>query len=135
MINKQKITKKQLRIFGIALTILLGVIGLIQFLKGNESTNLWFGGATVLILLTTIAMPLLIKPIYRIAILIAHILGWINTRILLGLIFYLLITPIALVLKLMGRDPLNRKFDKQAKTYWNDRDPIPFSRENYLRQF
>ncbi|HEX9973430.1 MAG TPA: SxtJ family membrane protein [bacterium] len=135
MNEKQKITRKQLRTFGMALTVFLGVIGLIQFLKGNEPTNFWFWGAAALILVTTLSVPILINPIYRAAMFIAHILGWINTRIILGLLYYFLFTPIALVMRLMGRDPLHRKLDKQAKTYWKVRDKIPFSEEHYLRQF
>jgi hypothetical protein len=135
MNNKQKITKKQLRTFGVALTIFLSVIGLIHFWKGNEPTNFWFWGAAALVLLTTLSVPILINPIYRAAMFIAHILGWINTRIILGLLYYFLFTPIALVMKLIGHDPLHRKFDKQAKTYWKVRDKIPFSKEHYLRQF
>lgn len=135
MNDKVKITKKQLRTFGIALTVFLGAIGLIQFLKGNEPTNFWFWGAAALILLTTLAVPVFIKPIYRVAIFIAHILGWINTRIILGLIYYLLFTPIGLIMKVVGKDPLHRKFDKQATSYWNIRDRTPQPKENYLRQF
>jgi len=132
--NKQT-TKKQLRTFGIALTIFLTVIGFIHFLKGNEQPKLWFWGAAALILITTLAIPILIKPLYRVAIFIAHILGWINTRIILGLIYYLVVTPIALVMKVVRRDPLHRKFDKQAKTYWITREKSPQPKENYLRQF
>ena len=135
MNEKQKITRKQLRTFGMALTVFLGVIGLIQFLKGNEPTNFWFWGAAALILVTTLSVPILINPIYRAAMFIAHILGWINTRIILGLLYYFLFTPIALIMRLMGRDPLHRKLDKQAKTYWKVRENIPFSKEHYLRQF
>ncbi|MCU0642916.1 MAG: SxtJ family membrane protein [bacterium] len=135
MNNKQKITKKQLRTFGAALTIFLSVIGLIHFWKGNEPTNFWFWGAAALVLLTTLSVPILINPIYRAAMFIAHILGWINTRIILGLLYYFLFTPIALVMKLIGHDPLHRKFDKEAKSYWKVREKIPFPKEHYLRQF
>lgn len=135
MNDKQKITTKQLRTFGIALAIFLSAIGLIQFLKGNEPTCFWFWGVAALILLTTLAVPFVIKPIFQLAMFIAHILGWINTRIILSVIFYFLFTPISLIMKLLGHDPLHRKFDKQAKTYWKTRERIPFSKENYLRQF
>ena len=45
-------------------------------------------------------------------------LGAINTRIILSLMFYLLLTPIALVMKLLGRDPLQRRPDPAAPSYW-----------------
>ena len=133
--DQKEVTKKQLRTFGIALSIFLGIIGLIHFLKGNTSQNFWFWGASGIAFLTTLSVPVLIKPVYRVAIFIAHILGWINTRIILGLIYYLLFTPIALIMKISGRDALNRKFDKEAKTYWNVRERKPIPKEQYLRQF
>lgn len=132
---KHKITAKQLRTFGIALAVFLSVIGLIQFRRGNAPICFWFWGAAAIVLLATLAVPIMIKPIYLLAMLVAHVLGWINTRLILGLIFYFIFTPIALIMKIMGHDPLHRKFDKQAKTYWKTRERVPFSRERYLRQF
>jgi len=87
------------------------------------------------ILFTTLTVPILIKPIYRVALFIAHILGWINTRIILGLIYYLMFTPMSLIMKIIGRDPLHRKVDKQAASYWNIRERTPKVKEQYLRQF
>jgi ABC-type glycerol-3-phosphate transport system permease component len=133
--NTKKVTKKQLRTFGIALSVFLGGIGLIHFLKGHTPQNLWFWGAAIIILLITLVVPLVINPIYTVAIFIAHKLGWINTRIILGLIYYLLFTPASLIMKLVGKDPLNRKFDKEAKTYWSFRAREPIPKEQYLRQF
>ena len=133
--DKKEVTKKQLRTFGIALSIFLGGIGFVHFLKGNIPQNYWFWGAAIVILLTTLTVPILIKPIYRVAIFIAHILGWINTRIILGLIYYLLFTPISLIMKIIGRDPLHRKFDKKAASYWNVHERTPKPKEQYLRQF
>ena len=133
--DKKEVTKKQLRTFGIALSILLGIIGLIHLLKGNAPQNFWFWGAAGVVFLATLSVPILIKPIYRVAIFIAHILGWINTRIILGLIYYLLFTPIAIIMKILGRDALNRKFDKEAKSYWNIRERTLIPKEQYLRQF
>jgi multisubunit Na+/H+ antiporter MnhG subunit len=133
--DKKEVTKKQLRTFGIALSAFLGGIGLVHFLKGHTPKNLWFWGAAGIVFLTTLSVPILIKPIYRVALFIAHILGWINTRIILGLIYYLLFTPVSLIMKLIGRDALNRKFEKEAKSYWNIRDRTPKPKEQYLRQF
>ena len=133
--NNKEATNKQLRTFGIALSILLGGIGLIHFIKGNTPQNYWFWGAAVVILFTALTVPILIKPIYRVAIFIAHILGWINTRIILGLIYYLMFTPISLIMKIIGRDPLHRKVDKQAASYWNIRERTPKAKEQYLKQF
>ena len=60
-------------------------------------------------------------------------LGWVNTRLVLGLIFFGLVTPMALVFRLTGRDPMERALDPHATTYRVPRRPRPGA--HMLRQF
>jgi hypothetical protein len=48
---------------------------------------------------------------------LGHALGWVNGRIVLGLVYWLVLQPIALVMRLCGHDPLRRRWDAQASTY------------------
>ena len=64
----------------------------------------------------------------------ARALGRVNTVILLSVVYYLMFTPLGLLARLFGRDPLERKWTKEA-TYWKKRDIKPFRPEDYLRQF
>lgn len=64
----------------------------------------------------------------------AHILGWINTRIILTLVYFLIISPLALLFKLIGKDPMNRKFTT-TETYWEKREEKAFNKESFRRQF
>jgi len=61
--------------------------------------------------------PTTLKPIYRAWMALGVILGWINTRIILGVMYYLVFLPAGMIMKLMGKDPLNRKFDAKANSY------------------
>ena len=106
-----------------------------RFLKGNEPKNTWFWAAALVTLLISLTFPVIIKPIYRAAMFVAHILGWINTRLILGLIYYLIFTPISLIMKMLGKDPLKREFDKNSNSYWNIRDRKAIPKEQYLKQF
>ncbi len=135
MLKNQPTTKKQLRTFGIALSVFLAITGLINFLKGNITFYQWLLGVAIFIFLITITASIVIKPVYRAAIFFAHILGWINTRLILGIIFYFVFTPISIIFKIIKNDPLDRKFDKQAKTYWNTNLPKIANKEQYLKQF
>ena len=45
-------------------------------------------------------------------------MGWVFSHVLLGVTYYLVITPIGLILRLLGKDPMRRRFDREAKTYW-----------------
>lgn len=65
----------------------------------------------------------------------ALILSWINTRIILILLFYLVFTPIGLILKLLGKDLLDRKINKADKSYWRKKEKNELSLAAYEKQF
>jgi hypothetical protein len=67
----------------------------------------------------------------------AEILAWINTRLLLGAVFLLLFVPARLVLRLAGRDPLARRLEPDAPTYWRLRGPQERQRppSDYEKQY
>lgn len=64
----------------------------------------------------------------------AAVLGWINSRILLSVVFYGLLTPTGLVRRLLGRDPLDRRGPSRP-SYWNPRTKTRQSKEQFERQF
>ena len=78
--------------------------------------------------------PVLVKPLYTGLMAIAFPIGWVVSHVLLGLVYYGIFTPTALVFRLLGRDPLQRKLDRAASTYWNDAVPCP-PPAGYFRQF
>jgi len=61
-------------------------------------------------------------------------IGWVMSHLILGFIYYLVLTPVGLGLRLAGRDPLHRRFDRGAKSYWIDRGGKPEA-ERYFRQY
>jgi hypothetical protein len=70
----------------------------------------------VLILWGVVA-PATLEPVYRAWMAVGHALGYVNTRILLSIVFFLLVTPLGLLLRLLGRDPMARARSKKAETY------------------
>lgn len=70
-------------------------------------------------------LPIILKPVYIIWMYIGFVLGWINTRIILSLVFYILFTPAALSLKLFQKDPMRRKFTSEVKTYKQESSRSP----------
>lgn len=79
------------------------------------------------IALSTVALllPVILKPVYIMWMTVGFVLGWINTRILLGLVFYLVFTPVACFLTLFRVDPMRRKFDEAAVSYRQPSIPSP----------
>jgi hypothetical protein len=63
-----------------------------------------------------------IKPVYVVMMLVSFPIGVVLSTVLLALIYYLLFTPVALFFKLTGRDPLHRRLDPAAASYWNVRE-------------
>ena len=123
-------TKKELRKFGIAMALFLGAIASIRLWRGHPVS------ARVLYALLSIAfLPEALRPTYWLLMKVAHALGWFNTRLILIVLFYLVFTPIGLVLRLFGKDLLNRKIDPEAKSYWIPRPKEPFDEKRYERQF
>ena len=61
--------------------------------------------------------PATLFIVYRIWMKFGHVAGWINTRIILGLIFYLVFFPVGILLRMLGKDPMTRKLDGTSKSY------------------
>jgi len=78
--------------------------------------------------------PRLAWPIYVAWMCAAFPVGWLVSHLLLAAVFYLLISPLGLLLRLAGRDKLKLRLDSDAKTYWTERQP-PSSSDRYFRQF
>jgi hypothetical protein len=62
-------------------------------------------------------LPASLAPIYRGWLAFGHVMGWINTRIILGIMFYLLFLPVGLLMRLLGKDPMARSMDKTKVSY------------------
>ena len=81
-----------------------------------------------------LAWPRVIKPVFIGWMALAHPIGWTVSRIVLGVIFYGLFTPVAWVFRLIGRDELALKSQPTAATYWRPK-PGAVEQSQYLRQF
>ncbi len=75
----------------------------------------------------------LFRTLYGIWMKFAHALGWVNTRIILTIVYFLAITPVALFFRIAGKDPMQRSFE-DVGSYWMKRERMP-EREDYRRQF
>lgn len=85
--------------------------------------------------ISAFALPKQLKPAYIICMRLSLLLARINTVIILSVIFYLLLTPIGLVMRLIGVDLLDRKIEKKKETYWKKKEKRELDNMNYERQF
>ena len=117
LIMKETISKKQLREFGFLIGFFFPIIigWLIPFIAGHgfREWTLWIG---IPLLIKAIVAPRFLLYPYLFWTKFGYVLGWINSRIILGVIFILVLQPIAFVMSIFGYDPL-RKRRKGYQTY------------------
>ena len=133
-IKNIKSEKSDLRKFGITIGVILLIIAGFLFWKEKESFQILLTfGVTLCIL--GIVIPFILKPIYWVWMIFATILGWIMTRVILSLLFYIIFTPIGLILRFFGKQFLELRWDKSKESYWNYRTNEHLKKENYEKQF
>lgn len=127
-------TNKQLRRFGLIVGLGLTIIASISWYRGHTWAPLVFWSAAALLLLLGLVYPPALGPVEKGWIRFGNLLGWINTRIILTLLFALVVTPIGALARLF-HDPLDRRFNEDKSTYWLPRKAAPARPEVYERQF
>ena len=124
--------KQELRKFGLLVGTIFLCLGLFPLTKGKVINHYFFVPGTVLCLLGII-YPLVLSPFHAVWMKIGHVLGRINSFLILSVIFYLIFTPTRMLLLLFSKE---RKFDFRtgSESYWIKRSPDDF-RETMKRQF
>lgn len=132
--EKLNLDKKTLRKFGVTMGIAFFIIALLLLIRHKYSPIPTFI-ISAIFFISAFTMPALLRPIYVIWMKFAFILSWINTRLILFIIFYLIFTPFGIVMRLFGVDLLNRKIDKNKNSYWQKAAKITLHQLNYEKQF
>ncbi len=133
-IKSLKATPQEFRKFGLTIGIFLLIIAGFLFWKQRPSFP-YFAYIGVGFALVGLAAPILLKPIHKVWMTIAVVMGFIMTRVILTVIFFGVFTPVALVIKLLRKDLLEERWDKNAATYWSKRQPIPFDPKSAENMF
>lgn len=126
---------KELRQFGLILGgIIAGLFGVIfpTLTEMNFTLTPW----VLALMLATAALfsPKLLRSVYHYWMKIGDVLGFINTRIILGIVYYGLFVPCGFLMKLLGKDPMKRKIDKNATTYRSYSDQIQNSNSKNMER-
>ena len=119
-IKNIKSDKSDFRKFGITIGIILIMLAGFLFWKEKESSQIFLTVGIVLFAFG-IAIPVVLKPIYWIWMIFATILGWIMTRVILSLLFYVIFTPIGLIPRIFGKQFIELKWNSSKDSYWNYR--------------
>ena len=128
-----KSTRKDLKNFGFTIGFILLIISGLLFYKEKNLFVYFLCIGSMLIGLGGIA-PVILKPIYKIWMIFAVIIGWIMTRVILSVLFFSIITTIGIFTRLIGKDFLSLK-SRNQKSYWNSRDREYELNQDYEKQF
>ena len=116
--KKLDLTETQLRKFGILIGIIFPILigWLIPAINGHlfKSWSLWVG---IPFFILGIVRPTLLLYPYKTWMRLGNLLGWINSHIILGFVFVLILLPIALIMRILGYDPLKRNKNIYKKSY------------------
>ncbi len=116
-------------------TLLLLAAAWLFFIRRDAGTTLWFVLAILLLIALALLRPRLLRPLHTGWMALALTLGALVSRLLLTLFYYLVVTPIALILRLIGKDSLQRKIKKEGASYWIRRPEKEMKKEDYKRLF
>ena len=122
------------RRFGLVMAVTLSVLAAVSYALGGKAA-LWLLGAAALMAVMAWAAPGLLNPLRVVWMKLAHALGVVNSWIILTIIFVAVVTPVALVLRMLGRSSIDRWPDPARASYWRVREPEEFTANRMERQF
>jgi saxitoxin biosynthesis operon SxtJ-like protein len=132
---------KKLRQFAVIWLVGFGVFGCVAAWKagvfhgsGNWTAPCVFWALAVVVGVAGLIAPEIVRPIYVGWMAVGLPIGYVVSHVLFGLLYFVMFSGVALVFRLIGRDKLHRQFDKQAKSYWIKRPPMPQAK-SYFNQF
>jgi len=111
------------RAFGLVFACLFALLGVSMMIVGKSPAYPWFLLAGALFFAAAFIAPGVLAPLNRIWTRFGLLLHAIVSPVVLGSIFYLVVMPIGLAMRLFGKAPLRLRFEPEAKTYWIKREP------------
>jgi len=122
------------RSFGIVFFVVFVFAGTWMLLKGQPAG--WFMLASSIILLViALVRPSILGSLNQAWFKFGLLLSRVVTPLILGVVFFLVVTPMAITRRLLGKDSLNLKFESSLKSYWINRNPPGPKPNSMTRQF
>ena len=131
-INEIPMTKQALRKFGLTMGIAFGLLGGLLVWRARAAWP-YFVGASAFFLFFGLALPVVLKPLQKVWMTLALLMGWVMSRVILAVLFFLVVTPIGLILRLSGKDLLDKKAGAKKESYWTPHQAR--AKEDYENQF
>lgn len=127
-------SEKSVKKTGITVGVVLILISLLLWYLSKTSFVYFSITGGLFVILAFIAIPVL-RPFHKLWMMLALAMGFVMSRVILTILYYLILTPIGLIAKLVGKKFMPLGFDKNAKTYWEKREHPVKQQIDYERQF
>ena len=119
---------------GLTVGVVLILISLLLWYLGKTSF-VYFSATGGLLIILAIVATVILRPFHKLWMMIALVMGFMMSRVILTLLFYLVLTPIGWLAKIVGKKFMPLGFDKNASTYWEKRSEVATQQIDYERQF
>jgi multisubunit Na+/H+ antiporter MnhG subunit len=129
-----KSTRKELREFGVVVGAVLIVLADVAMWRGR-GIYIYLLTAGVLLTGFGVALPSVLVPFQKAWMALAVVMGFFMSRIILVALFYLVITPIGLLMRMLGKDILDQRLSKEKASYWHERPDAIKRKESYENQY
>ncbi len=126
--------RRELRKFGIGLSIILTILGTIQLIRGISLFPIFYSTAGM-VLASGLLFPVILKPLFILFSYIGFALGWVMTRIILSALFFLVLTPIGLFSRLVRKRYLQTDIGTNESSYWKKHREQTASKEYFEKQY
>ena len=135
MPRRKKTEVRQALEFAAILALIGLVAGGISWWRGHPERAQLFAGIGV----GALAVALVLRPVwirfFRLWMKMAEGMGWVMTRVILGLFYFLVLTPFGIVMRLLGKPTLDTAWHDGKSTYWVDKDPVEASIDRYAKRY
>ena len=146
MIEKRIPPGKEGRTFGFTMGIVLGLLGGLLWKRAYNAAVLdeaslapyfaWAAWVLAVVFAAPAAVaPQVLTPVNKVWMTFAEGIGFVMSRLVLGITYFVALMPIALVMRWRGFDPLKPGFDPECESYWELRDPKTFDEKRYEKQY
>ncbi len=112
----------QLRKYGLLMFTACAVISVLLFLRGRAAW-LYTAVPSILFLFFALALPMALAPVEKFWMKLASVMGFVMTNVLLILVYIIAVVPTGLILRLMGKNSIQKGFQQETSSYWIDVDP------------
>jgi hypothetical protein len=132
--RKEDVQGSSNRSFGLVFAVVFAIIAFFPLFSGG-AVRLWSLAIAGVFLVLALTIPGVLAPLNRLWLKFGLLLHRIVNPVVLGFMFFVVITPMGLLMRAFGKDPLRLKFDRAAQSYWIPRDPPGPAPESLKDQF